>query len=87
MTDTIKAQVLKHLKKHGNISPREIYIDYGGASPTKVIHTLREDGWNIISVPKKHPVKSKRYVRYFMVDIQQVTGHSKLESVTPYLVA
>ena len=81
MRNTIKAQGLDHLKKHGNISPREIYIDYGGASPTKIIHTLREDGWDIISVPKKHPVKSQRYVRYFMVKPKRIYIEGKYKKL------
>ena len=66
MTNTIKAQVLKHLQKQGNISPREIYLDYHAGSPTKVISDLRKAGHNIVSVTKKHPTTGQRYVRYFM---------------------
>ena len=66
MTDTIKAQVLNHLKKHGNISPREIYLDYHAGSPTKVISELRKAGHNIVSITKRHPTTGQRYVRYHM---------------------
>ena len=66
MTNTIKHRVLKHLQKQGNISPREIYLDYHAGSPTKVISDLRKDGHIIISVSKKHPTTGQRYVRYHM---------------------
>ena len=66
MTNTIQAKVLKHLQKQGNISPREIYLDYHAGSPTKVISELRKAGHNIISVTMKHPTTGQRYVRYHM---------------------
>ena len=66
MSNTIKAKVLKHLAKKGNISPREIYLDYHAGSPTKIISDLRKEGHNIISETKKHPTTGQRYVRYHM---------------------
>ena len=66
MSNTIKAKVLKHLTKKGNISPREIYLDYHAGSPTKIISDLRKEGHNIISETKKHPTTGQRYVRYHM---------------------
>lgn len=62
--NTIQARVLKHLRKQGNISPREIYLDCHAGSPTKVVSELRKKGYPIVSITKHHPVTGQRYVRY-----------------------
>ena len=62
--NTIQARVLKHLRKQGSISLREIYLDCHAGSPTKVISELRKKGYPIVSNPKHHPVSGQRYVRY-----------------------
>jgi len=62
--NTIQARVLKHIRKQGSISIREIYLDCHAGSPTKVISELRKKGYTIVSNPKHHPVSGQRYVRY-----------------------
>jgi len=56
--------ILKHLKKAGSITVREALVDYSVASLTKRIAELREQGYEIISTPKFHPITQQKYVRY-----------------------
>lgn len=58
--------ILSHLKRTKSISQREAMIDYSIQSLTKRISELREMGYNIKTVHKKHPVTGQRYARYVM---------------------
>lgn len=56
--------ILKHLRKAGSITVREAMVEYSVASLTKRIQELREDGHDIVSTPKFHPMTQQKYVRY-----------------------
>lgn len=58
--------LLKHLRKVRSISQREALIDHGIQSLTKRISELRQLGYNIKTVHKKHPITGQRYARYVM---------------------
>lgn len=58
--------ILSHMKRAKSISQREAMIDYSIQSLTKRISELREMGYNIKTVHKKHPVTGQRYARYVM---------------------
>ena len=44
----------------------ELMIDYSISSLSKRIQELREQGFDILSVKKKHPITGQRYVRYIL---------------------
>ena len=67
MTNTQHKNILKHLKKAGGITVREAMIEYSISSLTKRIHELRQRGFDIESVKKRHPVTGQRYTRYYLV--------------------
>lgn len=56
--------LLKHLRKAGSITQREALMDHSIQSLTRRITDLRLKGFNIISVPKEHPVTGQQYTRY-----------------------
>lgn len=56
--------ILKHLKNTGSITQREAIMDYSIQSLTRRITDLRDSGYNILSIPKVHPVTGQRYARY-----------------------
>lgn len=56
--------IIKHLRKAGSITVREALVEYSISSLTKRIQELRENGYDIVSVTKHHPVTGQRYVRY-----------------------
>jgi len=58
--------ILSHLKRTKSISQREALIDYSIQSLTKRISELRELGYRIKTVHKKHPVTGQRYARYVL---------------------
>lgn len=66
MRNTQHKLILKHLETVGSITVREAMVEYSIPSLTKRISELRDLGYNIISVPKKHKVTKQRYVRYHM---------------------
>jgi biotin operon repressor len=57
-------KILKHLKQTKGLTVREALVEYSISSLTKRIQELREQGYDIVSVPKRHPVTGQRYVRY-----------------------
>jgi hypothetical protein len=61
---TQEQQILKHLRKAGSITQREALMDHSIQSLSRRITSLRVDGFNIIGVPKTHPVTGQRYIRY-----------------------
>ena len=61
---TQNQKIMKHLKKAGSITVREAMVDYSIASLTKRIQELREDGHDILSTTKFHPMTGQKYVRY-----------------------
>jgi hypothetical protein len=62
MTQTQK--LLNHFKKTGRITQRQAIMDYSIQSLTRRIRDLRDQGYNIQSQPKTHPVTGQRYVEY-----------------------
>lgn len=63
---TQNQRILKHLRKAGSITVREAIVEYSIQSLTKRIQELRDDGYNIISVVKRHPVTGQKYTRYIL---------------------
>lgn len=64
MTQT--QRLLKHLRTAGSITQREAIMDHSIQSLTRRITELRDHGFNIHSVQKRHPVTEQRYVRYVL---------------------
>lgn len=58
--------ILYHLRHAKSISQREALIDHGIQSLTKRISELRDMGYKIKTVHKKHPITGQRYARYVM---------------------
>lgn len=58
--------ILSHLKKTGSITQREALIDYSVQCLTKRIQELRDSGFQIETVQKKHPTTGQRYARYVL---------------------
>lgn len=58
--------LLAHFKKAKSISQREALVDYSIQSLTKRIAELRDQGYNIETQHKKHPVTGQRYARYVL---------------------
>jgi len=65
-------QVINHLKIAGSISNREALLDYQIASLTKVISTLRAEGYVILDTWRKHPITRNNYKRYWVTDKENV---------------
>jgi biotin operon repressor len=64
MTPTQNSILLKHFRKTGSISQREALIDYSIQCLAKRIQELRDGGYDIVTVYKKHPITNQRYARY-----------------------
>lgn len=64
MTKTQHQNIIKHLETANGLTVREAMIEYSISSLTKRIQELRDQGYNIVSNRKKHPVTGQRYVRY-----------------------
>lgn len=60
-------KLLAHFKKAGSITVREAMIEYSIQSLTKRIQEMRDLGYNIQSVQRRHPITKQRYVRYHML--------------------
>ena len=60
--------VIKHLSITGSISNREAILEYGIASLTKVISTLRKDNYKILGTWRTNPITLNRYKRYWVMD-------------------
>lgn len=58
--------IIHHLMRSGSISQREALIDYSIQSLTKRISELRDEGFEIQTQHKKHPVTGQRYARYVL---------------------
>ena len=58
--------IINHLKSTKGITVREAMIDYSISGLSKRIQELREQGFDILSVKKKHPITGQRYVRYIL---------------------
>ena len=56
--------VLRHIERTGSITQREAIMDHSIQCLTKRIQELRDFGYNIKTINKKHPVTKQRYARY-----------------------
>lgn len=61
-------KLLAHFKKAGSITVREAMIEYSIQSLTKRINEMRNMGYNIQSIQRRHPVTKQRYVRYHLLE-------------------
>lgn len=59
-------KILNHIYMRGSISQREAYLDYGVSSLTRRIADLRDEGYDIRTLRKKHPTTGQVYARYYM---------------------
>jgi DNA-binding MarR family transcriptional regulator len=59
-------EVLDYLQKKGSASPREalLDLDINSGSFTRRITELRDAGYEIAGVERRHPVSKRRYVQY-----------------------
>tara|TARA_R110000796_G_scaffold74359_1_gene166983 strand:- start:201 stop:452 length:252 start_codon:yes stop_codon:yes gene_type:complete len=65
-------QVINHLKITGSITNREALLDYQIASLSKVISTLRAEGYVILGTWRKHPITRNNYKRYWVTDRENI---------------
>ena len=56
--------IVKHIRKAGSISRREAMIDYSIQNLTARIRDLRDQGYNVKTKMRKHPVTGQSYARY-----------------------
>lgn len=59
-------KIINHIRKNGSITQREAYIDYSIQNFTARISELRDYGYNIIRVNKRHPITGQAYSRYYL---------------------
>lgn len=59
-------KMLDHLKKNGSITQREAYLDYGIQSFHRRLSDLKELGYAVRGVAKKHPTTGQEYTRYYL---------------------
>lgn len=57
-------KILNHIKRSGSITQREAMLDYSIQSFTKRISELRESGYDIVGLVKRHPTTGQSYTRY-----------------------
>ena len=60
--------IIKHLETVGSISTLEAIIQYSIMALPRRIKDLKEQGYNLNSIRKSHPVTGKRYTRYVLVE-------------------
>ena len=63
--------ILAHIKKYGNISTLEGYNKYKIMRVGSVINTLRNEGYNIITIMEYNRDKTKRFARYYLKEGEQ----------------
>lgn len=56
--------IVRHLSDTGTITQREALLDHSVQSLTRRITEIRDAGFDILAVWKKHPVTGQRYTRY-----------------------
>lgn len=59
-------KIINHIKKNGSITQREAYIDYAVQGFTARISELRNMGYPLVRVTKRHPVTGQSYSRYYL---------------------
>jgi len=68
MASSQNSKLIAHFKKAKSITVREALIEYSIQSLTKRIQELRQTGYNIVSIQRRHPITKQRYVRYHMME-------------------
>lgn len=66
--------VLRHLRRHGNISQRDALVDYGITRLASRIDELRNSGYRIKTVMKRNPATGRSYGRYFFDKAQALVA-------------
>lgn len=63
-------KILAHMRasEDKSITQREAYLDYSIQSFTKRISELRQQGYDIRGLTKKHPTTGQEYTRYYLVE-------------------
>lgn len=56
--------VLRHLDNAGTITQREALLDHSVQSLTRRITEIRDAGFKVLGMWKKHPLTNQRYMRY-----------------------
>ena len=59
-------QILEHLRATKGLTQREALLDYSIQCFTARICELRKKGFDIQTVPSKHPITGQRYARYVL---------------------
>lgn len=61
---TQRTKVLRYLRKHRSITPREALADLNVYRLADVIFKLRNDGFNIVTNKKANPETGAQYASY-----------------------
>lgn len=64
--NTQLGKVLRYLKRHKSITPREALMDLGVYRLSAVIYDLRQNGWNIATERKTNPDTGHKYASYYL---------------------
>ena len=57
-------KIINHIKKHGSITQRDAYIDYGVQQFSARLVDIKDMGYNIKSERRTHPTTGQQYSRY-----------------------
>tara|TARA_R100000808_G_C2143673_1_gene151437 strand:+ start:448 stop:732 length:285 start_codon:yes stop_codon:yes gene_type:complete len=60
-------KIKHHLKHIGAINQADCFTGYRIMRLSAIIHTLRDEGWNIKSIQKKNPNTGSHYIDYVLV--------------------
>jgi len=69
MKKTQTSDILQHLKDGRRLTQKEAIQEYGAYRLSSIIHSLRRQGHDIMSIPKKVPT------RYHKADGSRVTAN------------
>lgn len=64
--NTQPSKVLRYLKRHKTITPREALMDLGVYRLSAAIHALRKRGWNITTDRRENPETGGNYASYYL---------------------
>lgn len=64
--NTQPGKVLRYLKRHRTITPREALLDLNVPRLAAVVHELRKRGWNITTDLKANPETGGNYASYYL---------------------
>jgi hypothetical protein len=60
-------KIVDHMRKNGSITQREAYLDHGIQSFHRRLTDVRNMGYMVTGIVKKHPVTGQEYTRYFLM--------------------